>query len=614
MPQAQPLIRPRAPWTRVLLALLCAWALLMIVPDLYRVFDPLASFGVAVDNDGLVIDVKGPFAKVSDSPAFKAGLRAGDRVDLQAMRCIPLERAECRSLIAVLGGLGGPRVALPGRVIDLIVQSAGGGSKRVTLEARRYAASFGDRLVLLADTLVGIAVVVTAFLLVWTRPARMTWGFFLYSIWFNPGQTFAYYALLTFPPAVLAQGALEAMAQAGAYGGLLVFALCFPAEAIDPRWVGFRWAIALIAGALGLLQLASYGALLGVPSDMIALIAFVAGFGVDALVLAILFERRRTLPPRDRQRIVWVIAGCAIGIPAFIVAEIAQSTSLSRHFIPLLNSGQIIGVLYLLNAALTYFVAQAVWRRRVVSVGIPLRRGTVLMLLGLAVAIPFVELHDMLEHLEEALDQPEWVWALVIAPMALLALNRLHELAVELADRLFNRRFHSARRQLQEAGQRLERAVSEADIERVLVNAPISALSVASAALFRRQADQLQLHAHSESFNVAAWRDPLPDGGSFALRALETGVAVRVPYAADADCSVDEPCIAIPVGSSALGQIAVVLYGSHENGNDIDADECELLSTLATHAVEGYLLVEVARLRRETVELRARLTALELPT
>jgi len=29
----------------------------MIVPDLYRVFDPLASFGVAVDNNGLVIDV-----------------------------------------------------------------------------------------------------------------------------------------------------------------------------------------------------------------------------------------------------------------------------------------------------------------------------------------------------------------------------------------------------------------------------------------------------------------------------------------------------------------------------------------------------------------------------
>jgi len=516
----------------------------------------------------------------------------------------------------VLGGLGGTQVALPGRVIDLIVQPAAeSGRRRVRVESERYAASFGDRLVLLADTLVGIAVVVTAFLLVWTRPGRMTWGFFLYSVWFNPGQTFAYYALLTSPLAVLAQGALEAIAQAVGYGGLIVFALCFPANVTDPRWAGFRWSIGLLGATLGLLHLASYGALVGVPSETIASIAFGAGFGVDALVLAILFSRRRTLPPRDRQRIAWVIAGCAIGLPAFIAAEMAQSTSLSRDVIPLLDSEQMIGLLYLLNATLTFFVAQAVWRTRVVSVGIPLRRGTIVMLLALTVAIPFVALHEMLEHLQEALDQPEWVWALVIAPMALLALNRLHELGVELADRLFNRRFHSAQRQFREAGQRLERAVSEAEIERVLVDVPITALSLASAALFRKHADGLRLSTHSEKFNVAAWRDLADERASFALRALETGTAVRVPVApSDADASVDEPCIAIPVVSNVLGRIAVVLYGSHRNGSDIDEDERELLSALAASAVEGYVLVELARLRRETAELRARLPALELPS
>src|SRR5690242_19197941 len=98
----------------------------MIVPDLYRVIDPLASFGVAVDNDGDVIDVKGPFERPSESPAERAGVRVGDRVDLAAMRCLPPWRPECHSLTALLGGLGGTQAALPGRAIDVVFKNQGG--------------------------------------------------------------------------------------------------------------------------------------------------------------------------------------------------------------------------------------------------------------------------------------------------------------------------------------------------------------------------------------------------------------------------------------------------------------------------------------------------------
>ncbi|MDQ2802352.1 MAG: hypothetical protein M3Y41_06600 [Pseudomonadota bacterium] len=44
-----------------------------------------------------------------------------------------------------------------------------------------------------ADAGIGVA---TAFRLVWMRPSRMTWRFFLYAAGFNPGQSYVYYALL----------------------------------------------------------------------------------------------------------------------------------------------------------------------------------------------------------------------------------------------------------------------------------------------------------------------------------------------------------------------------------------------------------------------------------
>jgi hypothetical protein len=45
----------------ILLLVLLAWALVMIVPDLWHVMQPLGSFGFYANNDGLIYDVTGPF-------------------------------------------------------------------------------------------------------------------------------------------------------------------------------------------------------------------------------------------------------------------------------------------------------------------------------------------------------------------------------------------------------------------------------------------------------------------------------------------------------------------------------------------------------------------------
>jgi hypothetical protein len=228
---------------RWLLVVLAAWGVLMIVPDLYRVVRPLASFGLVANNDGVVVNAKGPFADAARSPAGSAGITPGDRIDLHAMRCIPLDAVPCRSLLAVLGGLGGTQIVLPEHEIDLTIAPASGGStKLVHLKAARTPHGWIDSLVLLADTIVGVIVILAAFRLVWLRPGRATWGFFLYAIWFNPGQTYAYYALLQqWPVAVFAQEIAEALAHGAGFAGLVIFALSFPNDGPAPPWVRLLW-------------------------------------------------------------------------------------------------------------------------------------------------------------------------------------------------------------------------------------------------------------------------------------------------------------------------------------------------------------------------------------
>src|SRR6202167_1338746 len=90
---------------RIVLALFTLWALAMILPDLQRLHKPLGSFGFYANNDGLVTDVQGPFRDAAASPAFAAGLRAGDRLDLTPMRWRPIDTLQCASARAAWGGM-----------------------------------------------------------------------------------------------------------------------------------------------------------------------------------------------------------------------------------------------------------------------------------------------------------------------------------------------------------------------------------------------------------------------------------------------------------------------------------------------------------------------------
>src|ERR1700733_10869819 len=173
---------------RVALLLLTVYALAMIAPDLLRVLGPLGSSGLAMDGDGRIYDVQGPFEAEHDSPAWQAGLRAGDRLDLAAMRCAPVDTTRCASLMSQWGGV--PYVTAGREATFLVASAPEQALREVKLTAEPRPTNRLLDAVIVLDTIAGCLVVLGAAWLVWTRAGLVTWGFFIFVIQFNPGQAF----------------------------------------------------------------------------------------------------------------------------------------------------------------------------------------------------------------------------------------------------------------------------------------------------------------------------------------------------------------------------------------------------------------------------------------
>jgi hypothetical protein len=586
---------------RVALLLLTIYALAMIAPDLLRVFRPLGSFGLATNGDGLIYDVEGPFASEQDSPAWRAGLRVGDRLDLAAMRCAPVDTNVCASMLAQWGGVN---YVMPGREATLFIAAAADRPAReVRLAAEPRPANRLLDLMIGLRAIAGILVVLGAAWLVWTRPGAMTWGFFVYVIQFNPGEAFQFWAWAQlWPWALLAQDAIFLVMQAAAYTGLLLFALRAPVDQTNGRWRGIERALPVLTIVFLAVALASMGTVFGYPAEIWARGLLFVGFAVSAGALAILVGRRKDLSPRDYQRIRWVIWGCLIGLPAYLLAQLSQETSaFDELFGPGLTSEEVAGVLFLVNGILCLFVVEAVRRPTVVNVWIPLRRATVL---GLLFSVPVLFLHKQIETIDEYIHLPYWAWLAVASGLVYL-IARGHEFATELMDRLFDRRFIRAERHLAEVGEAILQADSTVEIERLLVNEPMRALGLASAALFREQNGVFRRRVS------AGWgpddADMLPgDDPLISARFKREPYAVADVSHARLPHDLARPVLAVPVGN-ARRCYAVLLYSGHEAGTDLDISERHLIGSLAHNAEIAYAQVESETLHRRVAMLETEL-------
>jgi hypothetical protein len=592
---------------RVLLVALTCWALAMIVPDFYRLYQPLGSFGFYANNDGLITDVQGPFLDQTASPAFRAGLRVGERLDLEQMRCIPIRTLRCASAMAALGGF---RLVTNQQRADLVMAAAPGRSARqVDLVADQRPYNGWVRAVLLLDQVAAMLVILAAAWLVWTKPGIMTWGFFLYVIWFNPGQSAEYYALLQrySPIALLTQNIAGAIAQGIGSAGFIWFALRAPNDETTSHWRAVELILPFIAIVLAGLLTLSYANLLGYPTEAVTRAGVLSGIVVAACAFLILLARQKELPPQDYQRLRWVIWGCLIGLPALVFADAGTTTTLLNNLWPGYSPPeQLWGLLYLINGVLCLLVSEAVRRPYVVKVSIPLRRVTIL---GLLLSLPVLFLHETIDHIREAISKnvtlPAWTW-IAIAAAIIFVISKIHDSAAHYLDWLFNR-------SVAKAGERLGDAVLKArqygEIEGQLVQGVRGALELTSASIFREQDRVFRRTAADRAWDNAARaldpNDPM----------LEPAHAQR-PYDVDGEAAARNdlpgglmrPILAVPVGDR-LRCLGLALYGPHATGNALSHDERSMLAELADKAASALMKLDDEQLRRRIAALESELEA-----
>jgi hypothetical protein len=436
----------------------------------------------------------------------------------------------------------------------------------------------------------------------------MTWGFFAYVIEFNPGQAYQFYSWLQqWPVALLTQWIATCLLQAAAYTGFLLFALRVPVDRAEGGWRVIERVLPALAVLFFLLALSSLGSVFGRPAETAMRASILVGLVVDAAALGILIGRRRSLGPRDYQRIRWVIWGCVIGLPAYLLAEVTQITSLPTDLFGIgALSEDVFGLIYLVNGVLCLFVVEAVRRDSVVNVSIPLRRATVL---GLLLSVPAFFLHQEIEVVDQFVELPSWAWILVASVLAFL-IARLHEFATELADGLFDIQYRRAELHLEEVAGEIQRGDSLAEIERLLVDEPLHTLVLASAALFRDEGNGFRRYV-SAGWDASA-TDVL-DPTNLLRHARHRGAAYRIDPDALADVRLPEglgrPQIAVPVGNPRRF-FAVALYGGHEAGTDLDQRERDLLASLARQAEIAYAYLEAEMLRQRIAALESRLAKL----
>lgn len=597
---------------RVLLVALTFWALAMVVPDFYRLYQPLGSFGFYANNDGIITDVQGPFLEQTASPAFRAGLRVGDRLDLEQMRCIPIRTLRCASAMAALGGF---RLVANQQHAEFVIAAVPGRPAReVDIIADQRPYDGWVLAVLLLDQLASVLIILAAAWLVWTRPGIMTWGFFLYVIWFNPGQSAEYYALLqrSSPIALLTQNIAGAIAQGIGSAGFIWFALRAPNDETTSRWRTVELILPFIAIVLASLLTLSYANLLGYPTEAVTRAGVLSGIVVAACAFLILLARQKELPPQDYQRLRWVIWGCLIGLPALVFADAGTTTTLLNNLWPGYSPPeQLWGLLYLINGVLCLLVSEAVRRPYVVKVSIPLRRVTVL---GLLLSLPVLFLHETIDHIREAISKnvtlPAWTW-IAIAAAIIFLISKTHDSAAHYLDWLFNR-------SVAKAGERLGDAVLTArhygEIEGQLVQGVRGALELTSASIFREQDRVFRRTAADRAWDNAARaldpNDPM----------LEPAHAQR-PYDVDGEAAARNdlpgglmrPILAVPVGDR-LRCLGLALYGPHATGNALSHEERSMLAELADKAASVFMLINDDQLRRRitTLERELATTAAEL--
>jgi hypothetical protein len=580
--------------SRILLIALTVWAVGQIIPSLLV---PLGAIGFVADNDGVIFDLQGPFEYASSSPAAAVNLRKGDRLDLRTMNCWNPDTPVCTSVIAVLGGMGGPQRVAVDKKLTFTVLSSNQSAHTVDIVARPVP----GRIVQLVDDVLGIAVLLAAALLVWIRPGPMLWGFFLFLVWFNPGEGYGYFVLLQdYPRLLLASLTVNAVLFGASLAGFLIFVLRAPTDQYAPfRRPGLLTALVIVVGAgFCAFQLAAMGNMFGRGTELTNRLGWIAVFLLAAVVVPwILYLRYRRLFPSNRQRLRWVIFGSVFGPPFYPLTLLLSATSIwPANIFGIFRPEDVGDVLALQAGLFTLFVWLVAIHRhaaRIVDL-LPVVGAFQLVF----VIIPLALAHHWVEHLLEHLsDLFPTLFVLVAVVGVAILVRYTHTWLEHLIGHIYSLAFRPYLARLKKCEARLRRAKRKSGIDRLLIRAPRWAFGIVSVAVFRLEGNgRLVRTATGESgwsraASVLDVKDPtlsrlVPAGGAqpetwVGLQATDVS-RLRLPCTPLAT-----PLLALRVGTGAQ-LFAIAFYGVRRNGGALPAADRTALEELAIAAADGY--------------------------
>jgi hypothetical protein len=436
------------------------------------------------------------------------------------------------------------------------------------------------------------------------RPSRLTWMFFLFCIGPLVPIRGAMLVLFNLPmPLGFVLNLVRVTLVCVGQFGFLGFALCFPSGNVR----GWRKTILLIATIL----LAPYVAwgLYGWFAAVYSPLWFwpfvfpnIDPIGFDLALffvsVASIVGTYRSAVQEERQRLKWAAFGVSAGFGAvtfyiiFLVAGLLWSST---------PSGWLAWNLAYLAAALAGppTVAYAILKGRVIDPRFVINRALVYFtftsILAVALGSTYWATSIFLQHARIAA-----LIQLVVAIAVGVCLHRAYRQFDSVINRVLFKPRYEALEHLERLAGGLGRAESIQELEMLVTAEPVAALDLNCGALYRQSEDCSYVQRAQNQAESLPTR--LAQGEPLIVRLRAHHRALRLSSnllrKLGSGCQGQAPTLAVPLYvSDAL--YAVVMYGTHENGTDLDPTERVAIEALQVPAERAY-----AKLLRQADKLR----------
>jgi hypothetical protein len=589
---------------KILLLLLVVYAVGLILPDILRPtalyrgayylaglnpdaqppssgWYPLGIVCFTADNDGKItsVDECGP---TQDQRQHQ--LQAGDQIDLRKTTM-----TDRRAVIQ-----GGGWVPHDRLVVLQIVGTKGTLTPVSTKPYREELEFFGKTWpktwTLMLEQLAGLFFIGLATLCVWRASTPVTWGFFLYAIYFNSGDLQVWWANLPVE-ALRWLGWSQAVFAGVGLVGLIMFALYFPRHSGKGWWRAALWLLIPFVALTGLNLWSFRNFTDGVPTEGVYRAYYYLFFAAYLAIFA-LFLRTYVTRPTDRPRIRWVILGALSGLLCFIFAEAYTQTSM-LDWVPTIHVW-LWQTLYAVNVLFPLAVSYAILRHRVIDIRLVLNRSFVL-LFGFALVFIAFEIFELAFH--KRVEHAPWI-AIIGATMFGFAHERLHGV-MDVMNWLFYRKWYIAKRRLEKETENLTQATHVGAVNHALIDTPAKELNLTLAGLFERQPDD----SFHRTYATASWPQvvlptiPADHPLIASLKNAPLMLSDRYWQNQMSPSYAQMPVLAVPI---VIGRIMsrIALFGPHDNDETIDRDELNIIRRLGQSASLAYTTLEAEQAER----------------